>query len=319
MALRRSLDSSSGMSLFQEQPSLLMRVVILAMLALCLMVLDSRLQMVPVIRQSVAAVITPLERTAQKPVEWVKSAYTYFSGVEHARAEEDAMRVKMTQQALRAALVEDLMLENQRLRALLELRERRQLAGRAAQVLYEAPDPYSQRLIVDRGAMHGIHKGSPVLDEYGVLGQVTQVFPFTSEVTLLTNQRFTVSVLNARTDIFGLLYGVPDRVTDKATGSLELRFMPMSADIREGDLLITTGIDGIYPSGLPVARVTQVIKNSASAFATVWCEPIAGVHNTRYVMLVEPAGRDVEEMESVVLAPETAAQASEIAGDNHGQ
>lgn len=297
MTLRRSLDSSSSMSLFQEHPSLLMRVVVLVVLALCLMVLDSRLQMITLVRQSVATVITPFERAAKKPVEWANATYTYFSSAEQARVEEDAVRVKLAQQSLRAALVEDLMLENQRLRALLALQERQQLIGRAAQVLYEVPDPYSQRLIVDRGAMHGIYNGSPVLDEYGVLGQVTQVFPWTSEVTLLTNQKFTVSVLNARTDIFGLLYGAPDRITENATGSLELRFMPVSADVREGDLLITTGIDGIYPPGLPVARVTHVMKSSASFFATIWCEPIAGVHNTRYVMLIEPASQKVKEQE----------------------
>ena len=314
MNLRRALDHSAGMSLFQEQPSLLMRVVLLAALALCLMVLDSRLQMVPVVRQAVSAVITPLERAAQKPVDWFYSGYTYFSGVEQARVEEDTVRVKLAQQSLRAALVEDLMLENQRLRALLELRERQQLTGRAAQVLYEVPDPYSQRLIVDRGAVHGIYGGSPVLDEYGVLGQVTQVSPLTSEVMLLTNQKFTISVLNARTDTFGLLYGVPDRITDKATGSLELRFMPVSADVREGDLLITTGIDGIYPSGLPVARVTEVTKSSANSFATIWCEPVAGVHNTRYVMLVEPASRTVQKREEIWETPEDASPLNDSGG-----
>lgn len=301
MVIRRSLvDSSAGMSLFQEQPSLLMRVVVLAAVALCLMVLDARLQMTPMIKQTISTVVTPLERAAKKPVDWVKSVHSYFSGVEQARAEEDAARVKLAQGALRAALVEDLVLENQRLRQLLALRERLQLKGRAAQVLYELPDPYSQRLVVDRGAMHGIFLGSPVVDEYGVLGQVTQVLPWSSEVTLLTNQKFFISVLNARTDTFGMLYGSPDRLTDQLTGSLELRYMPASADVRVGDLLITTGIDGVYPSGLPVARVTEVIKSSGNSFATIWCEPVAGVHNTRYVMLVDPTSYSNQAQEELL-------------------
>ena len=307
MALRHSIDRSAGMSLFQEQMSLLMRVIVLAVLAVCLMVLDARYQMAPMVRQAVAAIIMPLERAAQKPLEWGANIHTYFSGVEQARVEEDSMRFKLAEQSLKATLVEDLLLENQRLRALLQLNERQYLVGRAAQVVNELPDPYSQRLVVDRGATHGILPGSPVLDELGVLGQVTRVLPFTSEVTLLTNQKFTVSVLNARTGVFGVLFGVPDRLTAQVTGSLELRFMPMSADVLVDDLLITTGIDGVYPPGLPVARVTEVIKNSASPYATIWSEPVAGVHNARYVMLVKPANQDDERRRTEQEAGATAA------------
>lgn len=297
MASLRASKASLSLSLFEEQPSILMRLTVFSVFALCLMVGDARFDLMPRARQAIAVVTTPLERVAQLPVEWGSSVIEHFSTVEQARVEQDAARVRLAQQSLRAALVENLMLENQRLRALLKLSESQELSGRGAQVLYELPDPYSQRLIVDRGLAHSIKVGSPVVDEHGVLGQVTRVLPLTSEITLLTNQGFTVSIINARTGIFGLLYGNPVVIDGKVTDSLELRYMPVDVDARPGDLLITSGIDGVYPSGLPVARIMRVTQNPGSSYAMIWCEPIAAVHNPQYVMIVDPGDRLAQEFE----------------------
>lgn len=299
MSSLRASKASLSLSLFEEQPSILMRLVVFSVFALCLMVGDARFDLMPRVRQVVALVTTPLERVAQLPVEWGSSVISHFSTVEQARVEQDAARVRLAQQSLRAALVENLMLENQRLRALLRLSESKELSGRGAQVLYEVPDPYSQRLIVDRGLAHGIKAGSPVVDEHGVLGQVTRVLPLTSEVTLLTNQGFTVSIINARTGVFGLLYGNPVVLGGKVGDSLELRYMPVDVDARQGDLLITSGIDGIYPSGLPVARIVRVEQNPASSYAMIWCEPIAAVHNLQYVMIVDQNDQLIQESEAI--------------------
>lgn len=299
MTSLRASKASSSLSLFEEQPSILMRLVVFSVFALCLMVGDVRFDLMQRVRQVVAIVTTPLERVAQMPVEWGSSVIDHFSTVEQARVEQDAARVRLAQQSLRAALVENLMLENQRLRALLRLSQSKELSGRGAQVLYEVPDPYSQRLIVDRGLVHGIKSGSPVVDEQGVLGQVTRVLPLTSEVTLLTNQGFTVSIINARTGVFGLLYGNPVVLGGKVGDSLELRYMPVDVDARPGDLLITSGIDGVYPSGLPVARIVRVEQNPASSYAMIWCEPVAAVHNLQYVMIVEHDDQLIQEPEEI--------------------
>lgn len=299
MISRRTSGRPATMSLFKEEPSLLLRTAVFSVLAICLMVGDAKFHLTPLVRQSVKLVSTPLEWTAAQPVRWWRNAYGYFVNLEQARMEEDAARVRLAQQSLRAALVENLMLENERLRLMLKLRDHSELDGRAAEVLYEVPDPYSQRLVVDRGLLQGIVKGSPVLDDQGVIGQVTRVLPLTSEVTLLTNEGFTVSVTNARTGMFGVVYGDPSSEVWSDAPSVELRFILPNADIKEGDLLISSGIDGVYPVGLPVARVMRVEHNRAEKFLRIWCLPIARIHNTRYVMIVKPSSELIQESEKL--------------------
>lgn len=295
----RSSDHATVLPLFKEGPSVFLRVGVLVVLSLCLMVADTRFQLMPVLRQGVAVINTPLEWAAMQPVRFWGFAQGYFGGLNQARMDEDAARVRLAQQSLRAAMVESLLLENMRLRELLGLRERAELLGRAAEVIYEVPDPYSQKLIVDRGLVQGIVVGSPVLDDLGVVGQVSRVLPMTSEVTLLTNEGFTVAVTNARTGIFGLAFGAPKEGFSQGVGMLELRFMPPNTDVREGDLLVTSGIDGVYPVGLPVARVSRVEYSVSSMFMRIWCEPVARIHNTRYVMIVQPSMHLMEESQSL--------------------
>lgn len=295
MPPRHTSDRTTALSLFKEETSLSLRVVVFCVLAICLMVGDAKLQLSPVVRQSVAVVTSPLSWAAAQPLRWWHGISGYFSDLDKARMEEDAVRVRLAQQSLRAALVENLMLENERLRSMLYLSERTDLDGRAAEVLFETPDLYSQRLVVDRGLVHGVKEGSPVLDDLGVIGQVSRALPLTSEITLLTSEGFTVSIINARTGVFGVVYGNPSAGALGGGDALELRFMSHNADIEQGDLLISSGMDGIYPTGLPVARVVAIEKNPTDQFMKIWCLPVARVHNTRYVMLVKPSSQMNEE------------------------
>ncbi len=153
----------------------------------------------------------------------------------------------------------------------------------AAEVLYDAADPYTRKLIVHKGLINGVKEGAPVMDEYGVLGQVTRVLPLVSEVTLVTDREHSMPVLNTRTGARGVAYG-------EAGGAplLELRFMATNADIEVGDMLSTSGVDGIYPPGVPVAKVTKVERRADTAFARILCEPLGRVQGARHVMLLEP-------------------------------
>jgi rod shape-determining protein MreC len=179
--------------------------------------------------------------------------------------------------------VEQLALENRQLRELLGLRERLSTTGVAAEVLYDAADPYTRKLIVDKGMTHGVKASSPVMDEHGILGQVTRVLPLVSEVTLVTDREHSIPVLNTRTGARGVAFG-------EAGGAplLELRFMATNADIEVGDLLSTSGVDGVYPSGIPVAKVTKVERRAETAFARILCEPVGHVQGARHVMVLEP-------------------------------
>ena len=152
----------------------------------------------------------------------------------------------------------------------------------AAEVLYDAPDPFSRKVIIDRGATHGVAIASPVVNESGVLGQVTRVYPLSSEVTLLTDKDAAIPVINMRNQLRSAAFGVRN--------GMELRFMAGNADVQVGDLLGTSGADGVYPPGLPVARVTLVDRKIDTSFARILLEPVANADAVRHVLVLEPVG-----------------------------
>ena len=222
-----------------------------------------------------------------QPVEFASHGRSYFQSLQTAQEDLDAARKKMTVMGQRANQADQLAMENQRLRKLLELRDRLQTPAQAAEVIYDTADPYTRRVVLDRGQLGGVELGAPVMDEAGVLGQVTRVFPLVSEVTLLVDRDQAIPVLNIRTGVRGVAYGDP---VAGHGGGMELRFMPANADIREDDLLTTSGVDGLYAPGLPVARVVKVERRADSAFARIYCAPLAQVQGARHVVVLKPLG-----------------------------
>ena len=270
---------------FKQGPSAFSRLVVLSALALFLMVADARFQITDPFRRAVAIVLYPVQWLMLKPVEFASHGSGYFQSLQTAQGDLDAAHQKMALMGQRANQAEQLALENGRLRKLLELRDRLETPARAAQVIYDTADPYTRRVVIDQGQAGGIELGAPVMDEAGVLGQVTRVFPLVSEVTLLVDRDQAIPVLNIRTGVRGVAYGDP--VTGRG-GGMELRFMPANADIREGDLLTTSGVDGLYPPGLPVAKVVRVERRADSAFARIHCAPLAQVEGARHVVVLKP-------------------------------
>ena len=277
-------------SLFKQGPSALSRLVFFCALALFLMVADARFGITQPLRAAVSAVLQPLQWLALQPVQASRQAMDYVESRNTAQQVEAAAKRALVQQSLKANQVDQLMLENQRLRDLLALRQRVDTPARAAQVLYDAPDPYTRRVVIDQGLTQGIEPGSPVLDESGVLGQVTRVHPFLSEVTLLVDRDQAIPVLNTRTGVRSVAYGDP---TGQAGGGLELRFTPTSADVQEGDLLTTSGVDGVYPPGLPVAKVDRVERRVDSAFARIHGAPLAQTQGARHVLVLKPGAAEL--------------------------
>lgn len=270
---------------FKQGPSALSRLAVYSALALFLMVADARFQVTGPIRQAVGTVLYPVQWLMLKPVEFASHGAGYFQSLATAQQDLDAARKKMTIMGQRANQAEQLALENGRLRQLLALRDRLETPAQAAEVIYDTADPYTRRVVLDRGQVGGVVLGSPVMDEAGVLGQVTRVFPLVSEVTLLVDRDQAIPVLNIRTGVRGVAYGDP---VAGHGGGMELRFMPANADIREDDLLTTSGVDGLYPPGLPVARVVRVERRADSAFARIYCQPLAQVQGARHVMVLTP-------------------------------
>jgi rod shape-determining protein MreC len=247
-------------------------------------VADLRLSLVKPLRTAVAALLYPAQWLVWQPVHGVQRLGAQFESLESAQRTAEAHQAKLIALAARAGQVEQLTLENNRLRALMKLASRPQTQGQAAQVLYDAADPYTRKVVIDRGMAQGVEAGAPVLDESGVVGQVTRVHPLVSEVTLLTDRDQAIPVLNTRTGVRSVAYGQ----SGPSGTELELRFMAGNADVQEGDLLSTSGVDGVYPAGLPVARVTHVERRAESAFARVLCVPIAQLASTHHLLVLAP-------------------------------
>ena len=274
----------SAPSLFKQGPSAVSRLAVYSALALFLMVADARFQITGPLRQAVGTVLYPVQWLMLQPVELASHGTGYFQSLSATQLELDETRKKMATMGQRATQADQLALENERLRQLLTLRERLATPAQAAEVIYDTADPYTRRVVLDRGQLGGVALGSPVMDEAGVLGQVTRVFPMVSEVTLLVDREQAIPVLNARTGARGVAYGDP---VASHGGGMELRFVSANADVQEGDLLTTSGLDGVYLPGLPVARVIHVERRADSAFARIYCRPIAQIEGTRHVMVLK--------------------------------
>lgn len=267
---------------FRQGTSALTKLIFFAALAVFLMVADTRFKVVAPLRQVLALVLLPVQRTLAVPVQMWEGGGDYLRGLDQAQADERAARLRMAAVAERAARTDQLALENTRLRALLDLRPAVPVRSMPAEVLYEAADPYSRKVFIDRGRQHGVAAGSPVINEAGVLGQVTQAYALTAEVTLLSDKDAAIPVLNTRTQQRSAAFG------GGRLGGMELRFMSGNADVKVGDLLHTSGLDGVYPPGLPVARVTAVERRVESGFARITLEPASPGDGVRHVLVLEP-------------------------------
>jgi rod shape-determining protein MreC len=288
---------------FRQGPSALSRLLFFTALALLLMVTDARFRVTQPLRAGISAALYAVQMLTTHSLQWVQTAGGYFVDLETAQREAAAARVKLTGQALRAGQVEALRAENERLRALLGLRERVDTSrATAAQVLYDATDPFSRRVVIDKGQVQGIQPGAPVIDDAGVLGQVTRVYPFVSEITLLVDSNQAIPVFSPRTGLRSIAYGDPV----SRGGVLELRYASATEDVQAGDLLTTSGIDGVYPPGLPVARVLSVERQADSSFARVLCQPLARLSGVTWVMVLAPVatqpGADTTEAQLPPLA-----------------
>ncbi len=267
---------------FRQGPSALSKLSFFAALALFLMIADTRLQITQPLRAALAVVLHPVQRALLAPVQLGQDASEYFIGLQQALERERAARLELARQAERSLRVEQLEAENSRLRGLIDLRPGLSVRSHPAQVLYEASDPFTRKVIIDRGSTHGVVLASPVITEHGVFGQVTRAYPLSSEVTLLTDKDAAIPVLNERSQARSAAFG--------GLGGLELRFVAGNADVQVGDKLLTSGVDGIYPPGLPVAVVASVDRKVESGFARIALTPSVVLDGVRHVLVLEPLG-----------------------------
>jgi rod shape-determining protein MreC len=266
--------------LFKQGASARAKVVFFSVIAFGLLVADAHFHKLAAIRQVVGTALYPLQMVAVAPRDAVLRVGEYFSSVTDLKNQNRQMRAEQAQNAQRLQQAEHLLSENTYLRKLLGTSERLPVKAVLAELLYDARDAFTRKIVLDRGIKHGVALGQPVIDDIGVVGQVTRVFPFSSEVTLLTDKDQAIPVQVVRSGLRSVAYG------GGQSGMLDLRFMATNADIQSGDVLVTSGIDGIYPPGLAVAKVARIESKSTDAFAHILCQPAAGVDRNRQLLIL---------------------------------
>ena len=266
---------------FKRGPAPLALLSFYVAFSVALFVLDLRFHALDAARQGISVVTDPLQRLAQAPMRMLTEGSEYFVALETLEAENRALQAAQLEAAPAQLRLTQLEAENERLRQLLSLQSREKATGQAARILYTARDPFSRRVYLDKGQQQNLVPGQPVIDEKGIIGQVTRVFPFSAEVTLITDKQQAVPVQILRTGQRSVVFGL-------GNGQVELKYIPANADVQVGDMLVTSGLDGIYLPGFPVAQVAHVERDSAYAFARIVATPTAAVESHGVVMVLDP-------------------------------
>lgn len=281
LGFNHNIDQHQAPSLFARGPSAFARLFFFTALSLTLIVTDSRLQYLTEVRKYLITILHPLQIIADTPAKLYSDANEYFSTHTYLLNENAKLRQQALEQGVALQKLNSLSLENNNLRQLLLANQSIKEQSVLAEVMHVGRDIFTKKVIVNRGEKHNITAGEAVVDANGVIGQVTRVSPLSSEVTLITSKSLAIPVQIERNGLRAIALG---RGRDN---TLELPYLPTNVDIKRGDKLVTSGIDGVYPAGLSVATVTQVDITPDSPFARITCTPTGGTENHKQVLLVQ--------------------------------
>jgi rod shape-determining protein MreC len=264
--------------LFNQGVSARARLAFFSFLAIALIIVDSRVQALETMRIGVGFVLYPAQRLLLVPRDALAAVGQYFTSLSRLTEENERLRREAAEKALRVQEASALAAENAQLRRLLGAGESFRVPTLLARVLYESRDPFSRKLVLDQGQRSGVRAGQPVIDDRGVVGQITRVFPLTSELTLLTDRDQSIAVQLQRNGLRGVVFG--------NGRALELRFMATNVDIQDGDQAVTSGIDSLFPPGLAVGTVVSVQRADSERFARIELRPAAGVDEGVHVLVL---------------------------------
>jgi rod shape-determining protein MreC len=267
--------------LFNQGVSARARLAFFSALAVVLIVIDARVNALETIRVGVGVMLYPLQRALLWPRDALVQAGRYVTTVGNLTHDNERLRESAAEHAAQLLQDEQLRLENAHLRQLQGLRARTTVKTQTVQVLYEPRDRFIHKLVIDRGSSDGLRAGNPVIDEQGVVGQVTRVFPMESEVTVLTEHDQSIPVEVVRNGLRCVAFGGSE------PGSLELRFLAANADVSSGDAVVTSGLDGLYPPGIPVGTVARVERDVKDQFAHVVVNPTAGIDSNSVLVVLQ--------------------------------
>lgn len=264
---------------FKRGPAPLAKLVFFVLVSLALLISDLNLRYLDAFRKGLSVLAYPMQMAAATPADFVRNASDYFASLVRLQIENKELKRQQLQGAERLLRLDQIEQENRHLRELLEVRERQKVNTVVAEIMYTAKDPFSRKVILDKGTQAGIEAGQAVVDNVGVVGQITRVFPMQSELTLLTDKDQAIPVMIVRSGLRAVLFG-------SGNGLMELRYLAANADVQPGDKVVTSGLDGVFQSGLPVATVARVERDQAQAFARIPCLPAAGVEQFSHVLVL---------------------------------
>lgn len=267
--------------LFKQGPAPLALLILYVCASVSLLVLDNRFRYLEPVRQLLTQATHPIKQVAQWPIVAMTTVDDYAVNLEQARQENLALRQARLADAEQLQRLQILEAENQYLRKLLETKRLLGSRVQPASILYSARDPFNRRVILDRGSDEGVIEGQPVVDDQGVVGQVTRVAADYAEVTLLTDRNQSIPAQVVRNGLRTVVFGTGD-------GRLEMRYMSSNADVQVGDWIVTSGIDGIYPRGLRVGKVESLESDPNGIFSKFILTPAAGMGRYGEVLLLEP-------------------------------
>ena len=277
------MDSTQSFRFFNRGPSSLVRLVFFAVFSLLLLFVDARYRYLESTRSALSILVSPIQRLATLPgALWQMAGDFYITqNRQHSLIAENAELHRQQQlDAAQLLQLQTMQAENQQLRDLAALPLRNEFTAQLVEIAYAERDIFKRRVLVSKGENGNVRIGQVVMDDIGIVGQITRVYPWLSEVTLITEKDHAVPAQVLRNGLRAIVFGAGD------TSQLSLRYMPVSADVQVDDMLVTSGIDGTYPPGIPVARVVTVERDPAYPFARVTCLPVAGVDTHRHLLVL---------------------------------
>ena len=270
-------------TLFVRGPSLLSRLVLALACSFLLIFIDHRLQAMQPVRVFLNSLVAPVQYLAILPEQLLDNFSESVKTTDQLSAENKALKQRILKLQGQQQQLQFLQNENRRLRELLGSDARESARRMVAEVIAVASEPFSQQLVINKGTLSGVYEGQPVLDSSGIIGQVQDVGGNTARVLLISDQSHAISLRSERNDIRALAQGTGD------IGRLELMFIPHSTELREGDLLMSSGLGGVFPEGYPVARIANIVRDESLPFATVFADPVSALDRVRNVLLLWPS------------------------------
>ncbi|MCJ8316725.1 rod shape-determining protein MreC [Idiomarina sp.] len=275
-------------TLFVRGPSLLSRLVLALACSFLLIFIDHRLQAMQPVRVFLNSLVAPVQYLAILPEQLLDNFSESVKTTDQLSSENKALKQRILKLQGQQQQLQFLQNENRRLRELLGSDARESARRMVAEVIAVASEPFSQQLVINKGTLSGVYEGQPVLDSSGIIGQVQDVGGNTARVLLISDQSHAISLRSERNDIRVLAQGTGD------IGRLELMFIPHSTELREGDLLMSSGLGGVFPEGYPVARIASIVRDESLPFATVFADPVSALDRVRNVLLLWPSESELQ-------------------------